>query len=212
MLKRSLVLVAMTAGLMTAPAFAQQAAQPGQQASQQERQAVENLNRTYVNAFNKQDVKGVGDLYANTGTIVGPSPNVLDGRQAIERQMTEEFQKGMALMNLATQVKEVRSLGNNLVVVIGTWEADPPQPKVAQGATTASPAQQAQTATQQAQTAMQQAQTALPQAQSGSSQAPARTQSAQGQRLHGMWTAVEEIHGNDAKLDMLTYNIITPQN
>lgn len=193
----------MSASLM-APAFAQQAtqtgqqaAQTGQQASQQERQAAQNLNSKYVQAYNKQDAKGVGDLYANNGTIVGPSPNVLDGRQAIDRQLTEDFQKGTALTNLAAQVKEVRPLGNNMVLVIGTWEADPAQPMVAQGTTTAQPTQQAQTATTQAQ--------------SGSSQPPAGARAAQGQRIHGMWTAVEEIQGNDAKVRLLTYNIIAPQ-
>lgn len=209
MLKRSLVLVAMSAGLM-APAFAQQttqtgqqpaqsgqqAAHAGQQATQQQRQAAQTLNDKYTRAYNKQDANGIGSLYADDGIVVGESPNVLDGRQAIDRQLADDFRKGTAFTNLAAQVKEVRPLGDNMILVIGTWEADPAQPAVAQGAPTGQPTQQAQNV--------------APQAQSGSSQPPAGSRAGQARPVHGMWTAVEEIQGPDAVVRLLTYNIISP--
>ena len=210
MLKRSLVLVVMSAGLM-APAFAQQSTQTGQQpaqtgqqashtgqqATQQQRQAAQALNDKYTRSYNKQDARGVGDLYANDGIIVGEAPNVLDGRQAIDRQLTEDFRRGTAFTNLATQVKDIRPLGDNMILVIGTWEADPAQPAVAQGTTTGQPTQQAQNAT--------------PQALSGSSQPPTGSSAGRARPVHGMWTAVEEIRGPDAVVRLLTYNIISPE-
>jgi hypothetical protein len=88
----------------------------------------------------------------------------------------QDFKDGWS--NLASQITDVRPLGSNLILVIGTWEALPPP---APATASATPSGQATS-----------------QPQSGTSQAP--------QKMHGLWSAVEQVQGTEVKIRNLTAN------
>jgi uncharacterized protein (TIGR02246 family) len=177
MLTRSVTLAILLSMALVAPGLAQQS----KQASPQEKQAAEKVRSTYVQSYNSKDAKGIVDLYADDAVIVRAAPDVLEGKQAIEKWVMQDFKDGWS--NLATQITDVRPLGSNLILVIGTWEALPPP---APATASATPSGQATS-----------------QPQSGTSQAP--------QKMHGLWSAVEQVQGTEAKIRNLTANIIMDQ-
>ena len=178
MMTRAIMLTVATMGLAV-PALAQQSTA----LTDQQKQAVQAGIDKYVKAFDAKDAKGVAALYTEDGIIVGTFlPETLAGRAAIEKYIVDLIQQGRFPSDLASEAdwKSAASLGNNLILVTGTWADTLPMPPTAQAATTQ---------------------------QSGSSQPPSQLALKPGDREHGSWTALEEMRGNEVLIRSLSYNI-----
>jgi uncharacterized protein (TIGR02246 family) len=184
-MRRALVLAVMSASLAV-PAFAQQASP----ITEQQKQAVQGVTDKYIRAYDGKDAKGLADLYADDGMVVGPF-EMLMGRQAIEKSLTDLIQQGQFGSNLVVETdwKSTISLGNNLILGAGTWAATSATPPVAQGTTQPQAAQ------------------APSQPQSGTSQPPSQLNLKPGERMHGSFTFVDEMRGNETLIRSLSYNI-----
>ncbi|MGO8921021.1 MAG: YybH family protein [Stellaceae bacterium] len=184
-MKRALVLAVMSMGLAV-PAFAQQSSP----ITEQQKQAIQAVNEKYIKAYDGKDAKGLAALYADDGMVVGSFEMVM-GRQEIEKHVTDLIQQGQLGSDLAVEVdwKSVASLGNNLILGAGTWAATLPLPPVAQS--TGQPTA-AQGSSQQ---------------QSGSSAPPSQLNLKPGDRMHGSYTFLDEIRGNDVLIRSLSYNV-----
>jgi uncharacterized protein (TIGR02246 family) len=185
MMKRALMLAALSA-VFAVPAFAQQSGA----ITEQQKQAVQAEIDKYVKAFNSKDAKGLAGLYAEDGMLVG-SFEMLMGRAAIEKNVTEAIQQGQLGSDLVVEPdwKMAVPLGNNLILNAGTWAATVPTPPVAQS-TGQSTAGQGSS-----------------QPPSGASQPPSQLNLKPGDRMHGSYTAVDEIRGSEAVIRSLSYNV-----
>ena len=179
MMTRAIMLTAVTMGL-AAPALAQQSTA----ITDQQKQAVQAAIDKYVKAANARDAKGVAALYTEDGIVVGTYvPQTLMGRAAIEKYLADVIQQGQYASDLAVEadLKSAASLGNNLILVTGTWADTLPTPPVAQAASTQ---------------------------QSGSSQPPPSQLALKpGDREHGSWTAIDELRGGELLIRSLSYNV-----
>jgi uncharacterized protein (TIGR02246 family) len=180
MMKRVGILAVVTMGL-TAPAFGQQ-----MMVTDQQKQAVQAAIDKYITANNAKDAKGLTDRFTEDATIVGTYvPGSLIGRPAIEKYFTDAAHQDQLDANLAIEAdpKSFASLGNDMILVSGTWAGTTPTPPMAQANTTAS--------TQQ----------------SGSSQPPSQLALKPGDREHGSWTAIDVVRGDDVLIRSLSYNV-----
>jgi uncharacterized protein (TIGR02246 family) len=185
MMKRALVLAALGA-VFAVPAFAQQS----NAITEPQKQAVQAAVDKYMKAYNAKDAKGLAALYAEDGRLVGPF-EMLMGRAAIEKSVTEMIQEGQLGSDLVVEVdwNSALSLGNNLVLSTGTWAVTLPTPRLAQstGETTAGQGSS--------------------QPPAGSSQPPSQLNLKPGDRMHGSWTALDEIRGGESLTRSLSYNV-----
>ena len=180
MMKRVGMLAIVTLAL-AAPALAQQA-----MVTDQQKQAVQAAIDKYIKANNAKDAKELANRYTEDATLVGTYvPGTLIGRPAIEKYLTDVVQQGQIGSNLAVEAdpKSFASLGNDMILVSGTWADTTPMPPMAQANTNAS--------TQQ----------------SGSSQPPSQLALKPGDREHGTWTAIDVVRGDDALIRSLSYNV-----
>lgn len=180
MMKRVGMLAIVTLAL-AAPALAQQA-----MVTDQQKQAVQAAIDKYITANNGKDAKGLTDRFTEDATIVGTYvPGTLIGRPAVEKYFTDAAHQGQLDSNLAIEVdpKSFASLGNDMILVSGTWAGTTPMPPVAQANTNAS--------TQQ----------------SGTSQPPSQLALKPGDREHGSWTAIDVVRGDDVLIRSLSYNV-----
>jgi uncharacterized protein (TIGR02246 family) len=178
MMKR-VVILTVAATALAVPGFAQQSPT----LSEQQKQAVQTGIDKYVKAYNAKDARGLAALYDENGMIVGSYlPQPLSGRAAIEKYLTEAAKQGQFASNLSVEPdwKATTSLGNNLILVTGTWADTLPTAPVAQAGTTP---------------------------QSGSSQSPSQLSHPPGEREHGSWAAIDEMRGGEVLIRMLSYNI-----
>jgi uncharacterized protein (TIGR02246 family) len=180
MTKRLVMLAVVTMGC-AAPALAQQ---PMQITDQQKHAVQAGIDR-YMKAANAKDTKGIAALYSENGMLVGTYvPQPLIGRQAIEKYLEGAAQQGQMGSDLAVEAdwKSAMPLGNNLIMIAGTWADTTPVPPTAQDTT-------------------------RPQAaQSGSSQ-PSQLSLKPGDREHGSWVAVDELRGDSVLIRSLSYNV-----
>jgi len=184
-MKRVLVLAALSA-VFVIPALAQQSSP----VSEQQNAAVQAAIDKYVKAFNGKDAKGLAALYAEDGMLVGPF-EMLMGRAAIEKNMSEMIERGQLGSDLVVEAdwKSARFLGNNLVLSTGTWAATLPSPRLGQstGETTAGQSSSQPSA--------------------GSSGPPSQLNLKPGDRMHGSYTALDEIRGGETLTRSLSYNV-----
>src|SRR5215472_8572242 len=169
MMKRALMLAALSA-VFAVPAFAQQSSA----ITQAQKQAVQAAIDKYVKAYNSKDAKGLAASYAEDGMVVGPF-EMLMGRAAIEKNLAELIQQGQLASDLVVEPdwKMAVPLGNNLILNAGTWAATLPAAPVAQSSGPSTAGQ-------------------------GSSQPPSQLNLKPGDRMHGSYTAVDEIRGGEA--------------
>ena len=184
-MRRALVLAVMSASLAV-PAFAQQSSP----VTEQQKQAVQGVTDKYIKAYDGKDAKALAALYAEDGMVVGPF-EMLIGRAAIEKNLTDLIRQGQLGSNLVVETdwKSTISLGNNLIMGVGTWAATSAPPPVAQAA---APPPTAQTSSPP---------------QSGSSQPPSQLNLKPGERMHGSFTFVDEMRGSETLIRSLSYNI-----
>lgn len=181
-MKRVVMLAVATMGFAV-PALAQQ--QQPMPITDQQKQAVQAALDNYIKAYNAKDAKGIAALYSSDGMLVGTYlPQPMSGRQAVETYMAGVIQQGLIGSDLAVEAdwKSFIPLGNNLLLIAGTWADTVPTPPTAQN-----------TAGQ-------------PAAQSGSSQ-PSQLNLKPGDREHGSWTAVDEMQGDGVLIRSLSYNV-----
>ncbi|HUC65288.1 MAG TPA: SgcJ/EcaC family oxidoreductase [Stellaceae bacterium] len=174
------MLAVVTIGLTT-PALAEQA-----MVTDQQKQAVQAAIDKYITAYDAKDTKALAALYTDDAMLVGTYvPGTLIGRPAIEKYLSDAAQQGQFASKLAveTDPKSFVALGNDMILVSGTWADTLPTPAMAQANTTASPQQ------------------------SGTSQPPSQLALKPGDREHGSWTAVDEVHGDDVLIRSLSYNV-----
>jgi uncharacterized protein (TIGR02246 family) len=180
MMKQLGMLAVVTIGLTTS-ALAQQA-----MVTDQQKQAVQAAIEKYITANNAKDAKALAALYTDDAMLVGTYvPGTLIGRPAIEKYLNDAAQQGQLGSNLAVEAdaKSFASLGNDMILVGGTWSDTIPTPPMAQANTNAS--------TQQ----------------SGSSQPPSQLALKPGDREHGSWTAIDVVRGDDVLIRSLSYNV-----
>jgi uncharacterized protein (TIGR02246 family) len=180
MMKHVGMLAVVTIGL-TAPALAQQA-----EVTDQQKQAIQAGIDKYITASNAKDTKALAALFTDDAMLVGTYvPGTLIGRPAIEKYLTDVGQQGQFASNLAIEAdpKSFASLGNDMILVSGTWADTLPMPPVAQANTSVS--------TQQ----------------SGSSQPPSQLALKPGDREHGSWTVIDVVRGDDVLIRSLSYNV-----
>ena len=174
MIKR-VVMMTVAAMALAVPALAQQSTP----LTDLQKQAVQASVDKYIKGVNAKDAKGIASLYTDDAVIVGTYvPQTLAGRAAIEKYLSE----GQFGANFTAEAdwKSSVSLGNNLLLIVGTWADTLPTPPVAQADTTQ---------------------------QSGSSQPPSQLSLKPGDREHGSWAAIDEMRGNEVLISILSYNI-----
>ena len=186
MMKRALVLAAFGA-VFAVPVFAQQSSA----ITEPQKQAVQAAVDQYMKAYNAKDAKGLAALYAEDGRLVGPF-EMLIGRAAIEKNVTEMIQQGQLGSDLVVEVdwNSALSLGNNLVLSTGTWAVTLPTPRLAQSTGQTTTAGQGSS-----------------QPSAGSSGPPSQLNLKPGDRMHGSYTALDEIRGGEALTRSLSYNV-----
>jgi uncharacterized protein (TIGR02246 family) len=180
MMKRVGMLAIVTLALAT-PALAQQA-----MVTDQQKQAVQAAIDKYITASTAKDTKTLAALFTDDAMLVGTYvPGTLIGRPAIEKYFTDAAREGQFGSNLAIEAdpKSFASLGNDMILVSGTWADTTPMPPMAQANTNAS--------TQQ----------------SGSSQPPSQLALKPGDREHGSWTVIDVVRGDNALIRSLSYNV-----
>ncbi len=180
MMKRIVMLAVVTTGFAV-PALAQQT----MPITDQQKQAVQAGMDQYMKAYNARDAKGIAALFSEDGMLVGTYvPEPIIGRQAIEKYTEAGMQQGQtgSDLTIGADWKSFVPLGNNLILIAGTWAETIPTPPTAQN-TSGQPA-----------------------AQSGSSQ-PSQFNLKPGDREHGSWAAVEELQGNGVLIRSLSYNV-----
>jgi uncharacterized protein (TIGR02246 family) len=174
MMKR-VVMMTVAAMALAAPALAQQSTP----LTEQQKQAVQAAIDKYIKAFNAKDAKGLANLYTDDAVVVGTYvPQPLSGRAAIEKYLSG----GPLSTNFTIEAdwRSSASLGNNRLLIVGTWADTVPAMPVAQAG-----------ATQQ----------------SGSSQPPVQLSLKPGDREHGSWAAIDEMRGGEVLIRMLSYNV-----
>jgi uncharacterized protein (TIGR02246 family) len=174
MMKR-VVMVTVAAMALAAPALAQQSTP----LTDQQKQAVQAAIDKYIKGINAKDAKGLANLYTDDAVVVGTyAPQPLVGRAAIEKYLSENPLG--TNFTVEADWKSSVSLGNNRLLVVGTWADTVPSMPVAQAGTTQ---------------------------QSGSSQPPSQLSLKPGDREHGSWTAIDELRGGEVLIRMLSYNV-----
>jgi uncharacterized protein (TIGR02246 family) len=74
------------------------------------REAIEDANRTFENAFNRGDAGSVAQMYTWDGAVLPPDAPRADGRDAIQRFWQRAIDGG--LRDLSLQAVEVEEAGN----------------------------------------------------------------------------------------------------
>ncbi len=87
------------------------------------RQAIEDFNARYVEAFNRGDAAALAAFYTEDATMLPPNSPAVRGKQAIEADYKHVFATGVR--NLSLDTVEVSSDGN-LAYHVGTYSVDVP--------------------------------------------------------------------------------------
>jgi uncharacterized protein (TIGR02246 family) len=86
------------------------------------RQDIENGEKTWQEAFNSGDAKGVAKLYTENARLLPPNFDIVEGRKGIE-EFIGGFIATKAQLDLSTfEVHE----GGDLAVAVGRYEMDTP--------------------------------------------------------------------------------------
>ena len=107
------VIASMLIGLAM-PALGQQNGPEGNQQLIEALQAVRDVGRQFIAAYNRQDAAAIASLFAEDGVRVTPH-GIIQGRDAIQKDLENAFKAGSHGLSAADRV--YRALGNSI------WEA-----------------------------------------------------------------------------------------
>jgi uncharacterized protein (TIGR02246 family) len=89
---------------------------PQMQGTPQDEQAIRNVATEFVNAWNRNDAKGIAACFTNDGDLINPQGRIGRGRQEVERLVQEEQGGAMKGTHISLHQKNVRFLRQDLAI------------------------------------------------------------------------------------------------